>query len=260
MTGSSAALGKSALRQSRAPTDRATSSSMRRLSARLSPRHMTRAPHSGCWAEKLTPLQVPIATTLSGHSRGHETSGADAPHLPFANTVRIGSVGYAHDGHSERPTSRRYGVALKTAMPLPAEFGSKIKLWLALAVKAATEWPQQPGWLRTWIALPGLLLTTPNFPPGVLTYQALEPGSNQISSAPPIPAFVPRMVTLPLLASINATPLSHAPRSSSELLIARPLGPPSQPGTSMVRRRTSFPGFGLKTSARPTVVPWGSAR
>src|SRR5215469_14210592 len=130
--------------------------------------------------QRLAQLGKQPVHPISGHSRGHETSGADAPYLPFANTVRIGSVGYAPDGHSENPTSRRYGVALKTAMPLPAEFGLKIKLWLALAVKAATEWPQQPGWLRTWIALPGLLLTTPNFPPGVLTYQALEPGSNQI--------------------------------------------------------------------------------
>src|SRR5215469_5834431 len=82
---------------------------------------------------------------------------------------------------SKGPTSRRYGVALKTATPLPARFGLKIKLWLALAVKAATEWPQQPGCRTTWIALPGLLLTTPNCPPALwLTYQALEPGSNQI--------------------------------------------------------------------------------
>src|SRR5215472_19352417 len=168
-------------------------------------------------------------------------------------------LGY-HPRRSERRATRCYGVALKTAMPLPAEFGLKIKLWLALAVKAATEWPQQPGCMTTWTALPGLLLTTPICPPGVLTYQALEPGSNQISSAPPRVVAVPRMVTLPLLALINATPLPHAPRSSSELLIARPLGPLSQPGTSMVRRRTSFPGFGLKTSTRPTVVPWGSAR
>ncbi len=38
----------------------------------------------------------------------------------------------------------RYGVALKTLMPVPAAFGSKMKLSVALAVYAATEWPQQP--------------------------------------------------------------------------------------------------------------------
>src|SRR5260370_40823082 len=121
------------------------------------------------------------------------------------------------------------------------------------------ECPQQPGCGTSWTAWPGLPLTTPNFP-GVLRYQALEPESNQISSAPPVVAADPIMLTFLLLASINATPLSHAPRSSSDVLIASPLGPLSQPGTSMVRTRTSFPGFGLKTSTRATAVPCGSAR
>jgi hypothetical protein len=115
-----------------------------------------------------------------------------------------------------------YREALNTLMPVAAELGSKMKLWLVLAVYAATEWPQQPGCGASWTVWPGPALTTPSCP-GVLRYQALVPPSNQISSAPPVVVSEPMMLTLPLLASMTEQPqLTPSSLTRSDQLQSKP--------------------------------------